>query len=145
MSQMHNSASAKMAVGSTTPKQNQRQEGSGRIIRRILSNKELRQSQSSRPHSEQQIPISILEKEKRAPRSSHAQLMTKGTNGAAEDRIGANDVHAYSERHGNHVRHKDRPDRGIWSSYSNGNGDFSSSSATSQVDSTKGNGFSLYL
>ncbi|KAK4254459.1 hypothetical protein QN277_009842 [Acacia crassicarpa] len=134
MSQMHSLASGKTALGSTTPKQNQRREGSGRIIRRILSNKELHQSQSSRPHSEQQIPTSILEKEKRAPRPSHVQLITRGTNGAVEDRVSANDMHVSSERLGSHVRHKDRPDRGIWSSFSNGNDDFLSSSATSQVD-----------
>ncbi|XP_054777825.1 regulator of nonsense transcripts UPF3-like isoform X2 [Prosopis cineraria] len=138
MSQMHNLASAKAASGLTTSKQNQRQEGSGRIIRRILSNKELRQSQSSRPHSEQQIPASILEKEKRAPRPSHVQLITKGSNGAPEDRISANDMHVSSERQGSHSRNKDRHDRGIWSSFSNGNDDFLPLSATSQVDSTKG-------
>ncbi|KAI9070435.1 hypothetical protein K1719_047602 [Acacia pycnantha] len=43
-------------------------------------------------------------------------------------------MHVSSERLGSHVRHKDRPDRGIWSSFSNGNDDFLSSSATSQVD-----------
>ncbi|XP_028762931.1 regulator of nonsense transcripts UPF3 [Neltuma alba] len=136
--QTHSLASVKTALGSPTPKQNQRQEGSGRIIRRILSNKELRQSQSSRPHSEQQIPTSILEKEKRAPRPSHVQLITKGTNGAADDRISVNDMHVSSERQGSHVRHKDRPDRGIGPSFSNGNDGFLSSSATSQVDSAKG-------
>ncbi|KAL6315609.1 hypothetical protein AAG906_002781 [Vitis piasezkii] len=45
-----------------------RREGSGRIIRSILLNKDARQSQSSMFQSEQQSQASNLEKEKRPPR-----------------------------------------------------------------------------
>ncbi|RYR49268.1 hypothetical protein Ahy_A07g035649 [Arachis hypogaea] len=45
-------SSAKTIAGSTPRKQNQRHESSARIIRSILSNKEMRQSQSTRPQSE---------------------------------------------------------------------------------------------
>lgn len=131
-------SSAKMILGSTALKQNQRQEGSGRIIRRILSNKDLRQSQLSRTHSEQQIQTSNQEKEKRPPRPSHVQLITKGMNGAPEDRTGVNDSHVSIERQETHVRHKDKPDRGLWASFSNGGHDSLVSSSSSQVDSYKG-------
>ncbi|KAF7842799.1 regulator of nonsense transcripts UPF3-like isoform X1 [Senna tora] len=138
MSQQHSvTSSSKMIFGSTAPKQNQRQEGSGRIIRRILSNKDLRQSQLSRPYSEQQIQTYNQEKEKRPPRPSHVQLITKGTNGISEDKTGINDLQVFSERQETGIRNKDRADRGVWTYSSNG-GDDSLSSASSQVDSVKG-------
>ncbi|KAK7302375.1 hypothetical protein RJT34_13263 [Clitoria ternatea] len=134
----HNATSAKMISGSMVSKQ--RHEGSGRIIRSILSNKDLRQSQSSRALSEQQIQTSNLEKEKQLPHPIHVQLVLKGTNGTPENKIGVHDSHVSSERQERRVRHKDRPDRGVWTSRSNGGDDALSSSASSQVDSVEGGG-----
>ncbi|KAH1149223.1 hypothetical protein GYH30_043695 [Glycine max] len=139
MSQHHNvTSSAKMIVGSTVLKQSQQHEGSGRIIRSILSKKELRQSLYSRALSEQQIQTSNLEKEKQPPRPLHVQLILKGSNGTPENKIGVHDSHVSSERQERHVRHKDRPDRGVWTSRSNGADDSFSSSASSQVDPLEG-------
>ena len=136
-------SSAKTIPGSTALKQNQRHEGSGRIVRSILSNKELHQSQSSRLHSEQPLQISDLEKEKQPPRSIHVQLILKSTNGTPENRLGMHDLHVSNERHEKRVRHKERPDRGVWTSRSNGGGDSLSSSASSQVDPLEGTCFNF--
>ncbi|BAT86718.1 Regulator of nonsense transcripts [Vigna angularis] len=136
MSQHHNvTSSAKEIVGATVLKQNQRHEGSGRIIRSILSKKELRQSQSSR--AEHQIQTSNLEKEKQSPRPVHVQPILKGMNGISENKIGVHDSHVSSERQERHTRHKDRPDRGVWTS-SNGADESVSSAASSQVDPFEG-------
>ncbi|KAL2342270.1 hypothetical protein Fmac_010210 [Flemingia macrophylla] len=138
MSQHHNAtSSAKTITGSTVSKQNQRHEGSGRIIRSILSKKELRQSQSSRVISEQQIQTS-LDSEKQPPRPIHVQLILKGTNGTLENKIGVHDSHVSVERQERYVRHKDRPDRGVWTSRSNGGDESFSSVASSRVDSLEG-------
>ncbi|XP_027352011.1 regulator of nonsense transcripts UPF3-like isoform X2 [Abrus precatorius] len=139
MSQHHNAtSSAKLVPGSTALKQNQRHEGNRRIIRSILSHNDLHQSQSSRALSEQQIQTSNLEKERRAPRPVHVQLILKGTNGAPENKIAVHDSHISSERQERRVRHKDRPDRGVWTSRSNGGDDSLSSSTSSQVDPLEG-------
>ncbi|KAH1204355.1 Regulator of nonsense transcripts UPF3 [Glycine max] len=55
-----------------------------------------------------------------------------------ENKIGVHDSHVSSERQERHVRHKDRPDRGVWTSRSNGADDSFSSSASSQVDPLEG-------
>ncbi|XP_020220523.1 regulator of nonsense transcripts UPF3 isoform X2 [Cajanus cajan] len=139
MSQHHNvTSSAKTIISSTVLKQNQRHEGSGRIIRSILSKKELRQSQSSRAMSEQQVQTSNIEKEKQPPRPLHVQLILKGTNGTLENKIGVHDSHVSVERQERHLRHKDRPDRGVWTSRSNGGDESFSSAASSRVDSLEG-------
>ncbi|TKY71405.1 Regulator of nonsense transcripts UPF3 [Spatholobus suberectus] len=139
MSQHHNvTSSAKAVIGSTVLKQNQRHEGSGRIIRSILSKKELRQGQSSRALSEQQIQTSNLEREKQPPRPIHVQLILKGSNGTPENKIGMHDSHISSERQDRHVRHKDRHDRGVWTSRSNGGDESFSSAASSQIDPLEG-------
>jgi len=144
MSQHHNViSSAKEIVGATVLKQNQRQEGSGRIIRSILSKKELRQSQSSRALSEQQIQTSNLEKDKQSPRPIQVQLILKGMNGTPDNKIGVLDSHVFSERQERHIRHKDRPDRGVWTSCSNGADESFPSAAFSQVDPLEGTCFIL--
>ncbi|OIV96245.1 hypothetical protein TanjilG_14922 [Lupinus angustifolius] len=131
-------SSAKTAPNSTALKRNQRPEGSGRIIRRILSNKDLHQSQSSGPHSEQQIQASNLEKEKQQPRSLHVPTILKSSNGTPDNRIGVHDLHVSSERQERRVRHRDRPDRGIWTNRSNGGDDALSLSASSQAGTLEG-------
>ncbi|CAJ1963776.1 unnamed protein product [Sphenostylis stenocarpa] len=140
MSQHQNvTPSAKTIVGATVLKQNQRHEGSGRIIRSILSKKEMRQSQSSRALSEQQIQTSNLEKEKQSPRPIHVQLILKGMNGTPENKISVHDSHLPSERQERHIRHKDRPDRGVWTNRSNGADESFSIAASSLVDPLEGN------
>jgi len=145
MPQHHNvTSSAKEIVGSTVLKQNQRHEGSGRIIRSILSKKELRQSQSSRALSEQQVQTSNPEKEKQSSRPIQVQLILKGMNGTPDNKIGVLDSHVSSERQERHIRHKDRPDRGVWTS-SNGVDESFSSAASSHVDPLEGTCFILLL
>ncbi|XP_077249722.1 regulator of nonsense transcripts UPF3-like isoform X2 [Tasmannia lanceolata] len=64
---------------STTLKQNQRCEASGRVIRSILLNKEPRQNQSPAAvvQSEQQMPTLNIEKDKRPPRPSSMHSVLK--------------------------------------------------------------------
>lgn len=144
MSQNHTS-STKTILSSTALKQNQRHEGSGRIIKSILTNKDFRQSQCSRAHSERQIQTSNLEREKQSTRPVHVQLILKGTDGAPENRITVHGLHVSSERQERRFRHKDRPDRGVWTSRSNGGGESLSSSASSQVDPLEGTHFTFSL
>ena len=68
LQQQNVTSPVKNILGANSPKQNQRREGSGRIIRSILLNKDARQSQSSMFQSGQQSQASNLEKEKRPPR-----------------------------------------------------------------------------
>ncbi|XVE48541.1 hypothetical protein DITRI_Ditri01bG0009900 [Diplodiscus trichospermus] len=108
----HNVASPnKNIVGSNPTKQNSRREG--RMIRGILLNKDARQSQSSGVQSEQQILTSNLEKDRRRPRHSHAQLISKDANSGSDDKVVGNDLHG-SEKPERRSRNKDRPDRGVW-------------------------------
>lgn len=99
--------------GSTYTKQNSRREGSGRIIRSILLNKDGRQT--SGVQAEQLVQSSNFEKDKRPPRPPHAQLVLKGTNGALEDKVVGNDLHgSYNEKHERRSRSKDKTERGVW-------------------------------
>ncbi|KAJ7946562.1 regulator of nonsense transcripts UPF3-like [Quillaja saponaria] len=137
------SPSTKYILGSAASKQNQRYEGSGRIIKSILLNKDARQNQSSRVHTEQKIQISNLEKDKRSPRSLHVQLILNGANGPLEDKVAVNELHGSSKRREKRTRHRDRPDRGVWTHRSNGllTGDDSlsrSASQTPNIDSSEG-------
>lgn len=131
----------KNILGANAPKQNQRREGSGRIIRSILLNKDARQSQSSMFQTEQQSQASNLEKEKRPPRPPHIQLASKETNGAQDDKVVGNDVHSFvSEKQDKRTRNKDRPDRGVWTPLRRSDGshasDESLSSSASQPTSS---------
>ncbi|GLT74695.1 hypothetical protein SLA2020_464800 [Shorea laevis] len=115
MSQQQSVTTVKNMIGSTSAKQNSRREGSGRIIRSILLNKDGRQSQTSSVRSEQVVQSSNLEKDKRPPRPPHAQLVLKDTNGAVEDKIVGNDLHGvHNEKQERRARNKDKPDRGVW-------------------------------
>ena len=118
------------------PKQNQRREGSGRIIRSILLNKDSRQNQSSTSHSEQQSQVSNLEKEKRPPRPPHVQLALKETNGGQEDKVVGNDLHGFiSEKQDKRTRNKDRPDRGVWAPLRRSDGSHASDESLSSSTS----------
>lgn len=132
-------------IGSGPLKHNQQREGSGRIIRSILINKDSRQSQSFVGQSEQQIQTSNSEKEKRPPRIPHAQLASKDTNSTPENKVVANDFPGfYSEKQEKRSRNKDKPDRGVWAPLRRSDGTHASeeslSSGTSQLllDSSEG-------
>ncbi|KAL5856751.1 hypothetical protein ACOSQ3_004209 [Xanthoceras sorbifolium] len=115
MSQQQNAASSVKHILGSQALKNQRREGSGRIIRGILLNRDAHHSQSSSVQSEQQGQNSNLEKDRRPPRSPHVQLVLKDTNGASDDKVGANELHrSCSEKHERRTRNKDRPDRGVW-------------------------------
>ncbi|KAF8404309.1 hypothetical protein HHK36_009192 [Tetracentron sinense] len=117
--------------GSTAVKQNQRREGSGRMIKSILLNKEARQNQSSTAvQSEQQIQLNL--EDKRPPQSTNMRLVLKeqissispracisdcDTKRAPDDKVVMNDLHgsvSISETQEKRTRNKDRPDRVVW-------------------------------
>ncbi|XP_062098153.1 regulator of nonsense transcripts UPF3 isoform X2 [Humulus lupulus] len=111
-------------------KQNQRREGSGRLIRSILLNNEARQGQSSNAGQPQQkIQILNSENVKRLPRNmrglnghvSHHELNSLNSEGDrkkdVEDKFmkkGQHNVGNVSEKQEKRTRNKDRPDRGVW-------------------------------
>ncbi|XWS55330.1 hypothetical protein CRYUN_Cryun10bG0165500 [Craigia yunnanensis] len=140
----------KNILGSTPSKQNSRREG--RMITGILLNKDSRQSQSSGVQSEQQVQTSNLEKDRRPPRHSHAQLVLKDANSASDDKLVRNDLHG-SEKPERCSRNKDRPDRGVWTlrrsdgSYASDESLSSSASQSAHIplDSSEALGKSLVL
>ncbi|XP_042983950.1 regulator of nonsense transcripts UPF3-like isoform X3 [Carya illinoinensis] len=77
-------------ISSAALKQNQQHQGSERIVKRILLNKDSRQSQSFVGLSEQQIQATNLEKDKRPPRPPHAQLILKDPIPATDDKVAGN-------------------------------------------------------
>ncbi|KAM1729638.1 hypothetical protein ACFX12_020001 [Malus domestica] len=117
---------------SHAPKQNQRREASGRMIRSILLNNEGRQSQTSTETQPQQKIQSLNSDVKRVSRPSNArsglngdistnELNSMSSEGdrkrATADRFTKKDVHgttSVSERQEKNTRNKDRPDRGVW-------------------------------
>ncbi|KAJ6816379.1 regulator of nonsense transcripts UPF3-like [Iris pallida] len=113
----------------STPKQSQRQETGGKIIRTILSNKDARQGQSSlSAASEQQIVN--LERDKRPPRynprqilkdhitvTKHASVSDSDGKISLDDKVATIDLHgslSVNEKNERRTRNKDRPDRGVW-------------------------------
>ncbi|XP_015875855.3 regulator of nonsense transcripts UPF3 isoform X2 [Ziziphus jujuba] len=115
MSRQQNVILTKNMVGPISLKQNQRCEGSGRIIRSILLNKDAHQSQSSAVRSDRQVRTSNLEKGKWHPRPQHVQLILKDTNGAPDYKIVGNDLHRLCcEKQDKRTRNKNRSLRGVW-------------------------------
>ncbi|PON34721.1 Nucleotide-binding alpha-beta plait domain containing protein [Parasponia andersonii] len=119
--------------GSASPKQNQRRDGGGRLIRSIILNNEARLGQSSNTAQPQQrIQILNSENVKRLPRPanmrsglnghvSHNELSSLNTEGDrkkdSEDKFMKKDMHNVSnisEKQEKRTRNKDRPDRGVW-------------------------------
>ncbi|KAL4375772.1 hypothetical protein HN51_009776 [Arachis hypogaea] len=100
------------SAGSTTAKQNQRREASGRLIRSILLNSEARQSQ---PSTATQHKIQILSSDngKRPARSlESSKLNAEGdSKRSLDERHGLGSVGEKIEKR---TRNKDRPDRGVW-------------------------------
>ncbi|XP_017425445.1 regulator of nonsense transcripts UPF3 isoform X2 [Vigna angularis] len=148
---------------STHPKQNQRRENSGRLIRSILLNNEARQSQST-TGTQHKIQILSSENGKRPPRpfgsrsglndqhSYHdtAQVNSEGdSKSALDEKFVKRDPHGLGsgEKTEKRTRSKDRPDRGVWtplrrSDVSHASSDYSSSSMAqptlSNPESTEG-------
>lgn len=129
----------KNVTSSVSLKQNQRCEGSGRIIRGILLNRDARPEQ-------QQMQVSNLEKEKRPPRPQLVQLVSKDANGSLEDKVSGSDMHGEKQEK-QQRRNKDRPDRGVWTPLRRSEGSLASdeslSSSASQptqlpLDSSEG-------
>lgn len=104
----------KNVMGSATLKQNHRHEGSGRIVRAILVNREAHQS--SRPlQPDKKKQNSYLDREKRPPQAPAVRAVPKDINGLPEEKTSANDPHGFrSERLERCIRNKDRPDRVVW-------------------------------
>lgn len=118
----------KNSPSSSAPKQNQRQEASGKIIRSILL-KDARQNQSA-SQSEHQIQ----DKDKRPPRPPSMQLFQKDTSGANEDKVAGNDLHVvHIEKQERRSRNRDRPDRGVWAPLRRADSSQASNEQSSQV------------
>lgn len=132
MSQQQDTSVGNSSV-SAAPKQSQRRESSGRLIRSILLNNEARQGQSSNPGQPQQkIQILNSENVKRVHRPSnmrsglnghisHNELSSLNSEGDrkkdSEDKFMKKDLHNMSnvsEKQEKRTRNKDRPDRGVW-------------------------------
>ncbi|KAL0422222.1 UNVERIFIED_CONTAM: Regulator of nonsense transcripts UPF3 [Sesamum latifolium] len=143
--QQNAAAPAKTSQTSALPKQNQQREGSGRIIRSILLNRDTRQNQpSSRSQLELRIQGSNQDRDKKPPRPPTVQLSQKDTNGPSEDKVVPNDLPAvHMEKQERRTRNKDRPDRGVWTPLRRSDGshpsDESLSSASQALDSAEGN------
>ncbi|KAI4367407.1 hypothetical protein MLD38_023147 [Melastoma candidum] len=105
---------AKDSAGSIAVKHNQRREGSGRIIRSILLNKDARQNPSG-VHSENQTQTSHNGREKRPPRVPNSQPVSKDANGAIDEKSHGNGLPSFGgEKAERRLRNKERPDRGVW-------------------------------
>ena len=116
---------------SIAPKQNQRHEASGRLIRTILLNSEARQSQPTTA-SQQKIQILSSENGKRPPKPSSARSGLNGVDSnndlsqlnserdskrASDEKYVKRDLHVsgrVGDRMEKRTRNKDRPDRGVW-------------------------------
>ncbi|XP_060167603.1 regulator of nonsense transcripts UPF3 [Lycium barbarum] len=98
----------KNTITSSAPKQSQRREASGRIIRSIIL-KDSRQNQV--PSASQQEKHS-QDKDKKPPRPPSVQLFQRETN---EDKVLGTDLHVvHTEKQEKRTRIRDRPDRGVW-------------------------------
>ncbi|XP_019261105.1 PREDICTED: regulator of nonsense transcripts UPF3-like isoform X2 [Nicotiana attenuata] len=135
LAQQNVTSTLKNSPSSSAPKQNQRQEASGRIIRSILL-KDARQNQSA-SQSENQIQ----DKDKRPPRPPSMQLFQKDTSGANEDKVAGNDLHVvHVEKQERRSRNRDRPDRGVWAPLRRADSSQASDEQSSQVrDFVEGN------
>ncbi|KAL3515746.1 hypothetical protein ACH5RR_022648 [Cinchona calisaya] len=138
-----NAASPFKNPPSSSLKQNQRREASGKIIRSILL-KDNRQNQPSLVRSDQQNQTSSLEKDKRPPRPPSMHLLQKDMNVALDDKV-LNDSHGInSDKPERRMRNKDRPDRVVWTPLRRSDGShvsdesLSSSASQSALDTAEG-------
>ncbi|XP_072969844.1 regulator of nonsense transcripts UPF3 [Typha angustifolia] len=142
--QQNVSASVRSSPASTS-KQDHRPEASGRFIRSILSNKEMRQGHSYTTASQPDLQTVSLEKDKRPPRPPNMRSMLKHHISENEDKRHLdeklNTLHgsvSISEKHDKRTRNRDKTDHGVWTfrrserSHSN-SGTLSSSSDSVQM------------
>lgn len=128
---------------SSTMKQNQRRETSGKFIRSILL-KEKPQNQSSVVRPEQQSQISSLEKDKRPPRPPSMHTLQKDASVVSEDKVPGDFHGVHNEKQERRTRNKDRPDRVVWTPLRRSDGShtsdesLSSSASQSALDSAEG-------
>ncbi|XP_058097668.1 regulator of nonsense transcripts UPF3-like [Magnolia sinica] len=134
-------------------RQNQRREGSGRMIRSISINKEARQHQSSSLAVQSEQQALNLEKDKRPPRPNiirsvlkdyigsigpPAGLSDTDTKRTVDDKVVGNDLHSFvptNEKQDRRMRNKDRPDRGVWTPMRRSDGSHASDESLSSSSS----------
>ncbi|XP_038682303.1 regulator of nonsense transcripts UPF3-like isoform X2 [Tripterygium wilfordii] len=130
----------KNLYGPSAFKQNQRHEAAGKTVRSILVNKDSRLSQSGGIQSEQKIHTSVLEKDRRPPRSPTIQFVSKDMNGASDDKLVGDNLHGLHGEKEKRARNKDRPERVVWTPLRRSDGsdtsDESLSSSASQPSHT---------
>ncbi|XP_020250111.1 regulator of nonsense transcripts UPF3-like isoform X1 [Asparagus officinalis] len=129
--QQNTTASVGNLTASSSSKQIQRHEASGRNIRRILLNKVSRHSQSysAGAQHEQQTQDVSSQKDKRPPRppnrlgqKDHISIAAQSSipyndgKGSTDDKVVVNNLNGSSigDKNEKRMRNKDRPDRGVW-------------------------------
>ncbi|CAN6275748.1 unnamed protein product [Urochloa humidicola] len=138
-------------VPSSSSRQDQR-EASGRIIKTILSNKEVRSSNHSQ--HEQEGHMLNTERDKRPPRVLNPRAIVKDQMVENAERSHfdekSNNLHGSApvgEKIERHARNRDRPDRGVWAprrydKSTSGGGSHGSPAEFSQMQSNPGDNFS---
>ena len=129
--QQNATVSVKNFTGSSS-KQGPEQEASGRISRSILSNRDMRQSQSclAGMQPEQQTQAVNSERDKRPPRPPNSRLLKDHIASIAkhssisdidgkrsDNKAAVNNVHgsvSTGNKNEKRTRNRDRPDRGVW-------------------------------
>ncbi|RCV33737.1 hypothetical protein SETIT_7G106300v2 [Setaria italica] len=139
-------------VPPSSSRQDQRLEGSGRIIKTILSNKEARSSNPSQ--HEQEGHMLNTERDKRPPRVLNPRTIVKDQIAENAERSHfdekPNHLHGSApvgEKIERHARNRDRPDRGVWAprrydKSTSGGGSNALSSEFPQMPSNSGDNFS---
>lgn len=134
------------SVPPSSSRQDQRPEASGRIIKTILSNKEVHSSNPSQ--QEQEGHMFNTERDKRPPRVLNPRTIVKDQ--IVENAEKSNHIHGsvpIGEKIERHARNRDRPDRGVWAprrydKSTSGGGSHASSSEFPQMQSHSGDSFS---
>lgn len=136
----------------SSSRQDQRLEAGGRIIKTILSNKEVRSSNPSQ--HEQEGHMLNTERDKRPPRVLNPRTIVKDhiVENAERSHFDEKPNHLHGsapvgEKIERHARNRDRPDRGVWAprrydKSTSGGGSHASSSEFPQMQSYSGDNLS---
>ncbi|XP_062225714.1 regulator of nonsense transcripts UPF3-like isoform X2 [Phragmites australis] len=139
----------------SSSRQDQRLEASGRIVKTKLSNKEVRNANTSQ--HEQEGHMFNTEKDRRPPRGLNSRSIVKDQIVENSERSHfdekANHLHGSvptGEKIERHARNRDRPDRGVWAPRSydksaSGGGLHTSSSEFALMQSNSGDNFSQQI